>query len=588
MRSEPESILRGPARAVVRLGRNEHLALILLGIVIGIVVGLFAVAFTHLISVVRDFTFLPSEGAGFAETIGGVPWYWIVLTPALGGLVVGPIVYIFAKEARGHGVPEVMEAMILRGGRIRPRVVLAKVIASALTIGSGGSVGREGPMIQVGSAVGSVGGQWLGLTERRIRTLLAAGAAAGIAATFNAPIAGVLFAVEIILGEMEIRSFSPIIIASVIATVMSHQFFADVPIFQVKASFRFESAWELPIYAVLGVLSAFAALLFIVTLHRAEQFFEKVVRLPGWIKPALGGLLLGAVALLAPEVLGVGYEAMDLAVQGRHLLWVFGLLLVVKVLATSFSLGSGGSGGVFAPSLFMGAMVGGATGTVAGWLFPSVTAPVGAYALVGMGGVVAGATHAPLTAMLIMFEMTGDYRIILPLMITCILSSLIARNLKGDSIYTIKLSQRGLTVRSGREVGVLRSLRVRDSMEREFEMFPEATSYRKLLPEMLRSEHRVFPVVSAEGEYHGGIVFDEVKGAILETGIEDLVVAKDLAREDLPVLGTDEDLERALAVFDEVGVAELPVLEGTRVVGLLRERDALATYKKAILRRQME
>jgi CIC family chloride channel protein len=580
--------MRSTLRFLSRLGRSEHLSLILVGVAIGVVVGLFAVGFTELIALVREATPLPAEGAGFSETVAGVPWYWILIVPAVGGLLIGPIVFLFAKEARGHGVPEVMEAMILRRGRIRPRVVLAKVVASALTIGTGGSVGREGPMIQVGSAVGSVGGQMFGMSDRRIRTLLAAGAAAGIAATFNAPIAGVLFAVEIILGEMEIRSFSPIIIAAVIATVVGHGIYGNVPLLEAEASYRFVSPWELPIYAVLGILSAGAALLFIEVLHRSEQLFENRIRIPGWLKPAIGGLLLGGVALLAPQVLGVGYEAMEGAIRGEMVLSVLLLLVLLKVLATSFSLGSGASGGVFAPSLFMGAMVGGAVGFVAHALFPSVTAPVGAYALVGMGGVVAGATHAPMTAILILYEMTRDYQIILPLMITCILASLIARNVRGDSIYTIKLSQRGLMVRQGREVGVLRTLRVQDAMEKDFEVFPESLSYRELLSAMVASEHQVFPVTATDGDYHGGIVLDDCKAVLLEPGLEDVVVARDLARDELPVLTPEANLEQALDVFDTTGLAEIPVVEGDRLVGLIRERDALAIYKKSLLTREME
>ena len=368
--------------------------------------------------------------------------------------MVGPLVRFLDRESSGHGVPEVLDALASRGGRMRGRTVIMKALTSAVTIGTGGSAGREGPMVQVGAGVGSVAGQWLGLPEGRLRTLVAAGAAAGIGATFNAPIAGVLFAVEVLLGEVSVKAFTPVVVASVIATVVSHRFWGDVPVFHAGAVFRLESVAELPIHAALGVLAGLASVGFIWILARCEDLFEQIPG-PAWLKPAIGGLMVGAIGLAAPEVLGVGYEAMDLSIFGAFSLGGFLLLMAGKAVATSLSLGSGGSGGVFAPALFTGGMLGGAVGVTASAVLPAgCAAPVGAYVLVGMAGLVAGTVHAPITAILLLYEMSGDHRIILPLMLTCVLAAVTARRLKGDSIYTEKLTRRGIHVLAGRDAGV--------------------------------------------------------------------------------------------------------------------------------------
>jgi CIC family chloride channel protein len=443
-------------------------------------------------------------------------------------------------------------------------------------------------MVQVGAGVGSAVGQWLGLSERKLRVLLAAGVAAGIAATFNAPIAGVLFAVEVLLGELSVVTFSPIVVASVAATLLSHRFWGDVPVFRADAGFRLASLLELPVHAALGGLAAFVSVLFIETMDRTEVLFERL-RIPGALKPALGGLAVGGLALLSPAILGVGYEAMDRAVLGQYAFGAFLLLMGLKIAATSLTLGSGGSGGVFAPSLFVGGMLGGAVGVLVNLVFPAGGAgSVGAYALVGMAGVVAGTTHAPVTAILLLFEMSGDYRMVLPLMITCVVASIVARNLKADSLYTVKLSRRGLMVRGGREVRILRALGVESTMDTHFILLTEAMPYREALPRMLGSPQRVFPVTDGQGLLTGAVVFDDVKESILEAGLSDIVVARDMVREDLPALAPGDDLDHALQVFAREGVAELVVAREGCPVGLLREHDVLAAYRKEVLRRQVE
>jgi CIC family chloride channel protein len=281
-----------------------------------------------------------------------LPWYLKLLIPTAGGAVVGPLIYYFAREAKGHGVPEVMEAVAMRGGAIRPRVVVIKSLASAISIGTGGSVGREGPIVQIGSAAASTIGQLLGLTGQRLRVLLACGASAGIAATFNAPIAGVFFSVEIILGNYAIATLTPLILSSVAATAVSRAYLGDIPAFFIPPHVMI-SVWEILFYAVLGALAGVAADAFTKTLYAAEDMFD-YVKVPEYIKGAIGGTLIGVGLLCFPQIYGVGYETITKLLNGQEVLTIALALVGVKILATSMTIGSGGSGGIFAPSLFIG------------------------------------------------------------------------------------------------------------------------------------------------------------------------------------------------------------------------------------------
>jgi CIC family chloride channel protein len=345
--------------------------LIIPAIVVGLGAGFGSVIFRWLIHAFSSLAF--NRGAQVLSFLGD---YYVVLVPGIGGLVIGPLIYRFAREARGHGVPEVMEAVALRGGRIRPIVVVIKALASSICIGFGGSAGREGPIVQIGSTIGSGLGQLLRMSSDRTRMLLACGAAGAIAATFNAPVAGVLFALEVILGEFAIIHFSTVVVASVTASVVGQIFEGSQPAFSTPP-YSLESAWELLFYIVLGVCSAIVGVLFIRTLYWMEDRFDDW-NLPEYVKPAIGGLAVGTIGLFAPEVFGVGYETIEAVLQNEGgPLTAVALLLIAKIVATSLTLGSGGSGGVFAPSLFMGAMLGGSFGSLVHSTFPGITAQPG-------------------------------------------------------------------------------------------------------------------------------------------------------------------------------------------------------------------
>ncbi|HEY2223148.1 chloride channel protein [Actinomycetospora sp.] len=427
------------------LGPSGGLRLALAVVVVGLGAGLGAIVFRYLIVGV---TRLVTGEDDYAAT-PGAPWYWwpavgtwfLVAAPVVGGLLYGPLVYRWAREARGHGVPEVMLAVAENDGRIRPRVAVVKSLASALCIGTGGSVGREGPIVQIGSAIGSSLGGWLRVPASRLRLLVACGAAGGISATFNAPIAGVFFALEIILTDFTLLSFLVVTASSAIANTVARA--ADGPgAFLALPPFRVDSTWEYLLYAAIGLAGALVGVAFTKVLYGAEDLADRIWRGPEWLRPAVGGVLLGLLLVVLPQMYGVGYPVLREGVAGGYAVGFLLVLLVGKLVATSLTLAIGGSGGIFAPSLFLGAMTGTALGDGFGLL--GAPGPAGAYGLVGMAAVLAGATRAPITAVVIVAEITGEWDLVVPLMIAVVVATAVSRALSPETIYTLKLTRRGI------------------------------------------------------------------------------------------------------------------------------------------------
>ena len=572
---------------ISKFTKNEYAMMIFLAIIIGILGGYGAVGFRWLIEFFQRL-FFSHHGDGILEVLLRLPWYAKVIPPVIGGAIVGPLVYFFAREAKGHGVPEVMEAVTLKGGVIRKRVVFVKSLASAITIGSGGSAGREGPIVQIGSAIGSTLGQILKVSVDRMRTLVACGAAAGIAATFNAPIAGAMFALEVILGDFGIAAFTPIVVSSVLATVISRVYLGAFPAFIVP-QYTMVSLWEIPIYVLLGIIAGFVGVFFTTFLYKAEDFFD-AVKIPDYLKASIGGVLVGLIGVYFPHVYGVGYDSITLALLGQ-LSW--GMLLglaFIKILATSITIGSGGSGGIFAPSLFIGSMAGGVFGYFVHMLFPSVTSSIGAYSLVGMGAIVSATTHGPITAIMILFEMTGDYKIILPLMLSCIIATVVASQLKRDSIYTLKLARRGVDIRAGKEINILKSLTVKEAMTQEVVTIPSNMPLKKLVKFTLASKHSSFPLVDDEGLLSGIVTFQDFKEVFFEEGLGDLVVAKELSPPKVITITKKENLDDALVKIGMKNIEQIPVVDENnprKIIGILSRRDIFAAYNKALINRSL-
>ena len=571
-------------------------------IVVGLAGALGAVLFRLLIRAVQAIAFEGSDGValligeGIAaethdplEAARQLAWYWRIAIPAAGGLLVGPLIYFFAREARGHGIPEVMKAVAVRGGVIRARVVGVKALASALTIGTGGSAGREGPIVQIGSAFGSAIGQFFNLNAAGVRTLVACGAAAGISATFNAPIAGALFAAEIIVGDFAVTQFTPIVISSVVASVVTRYAIGNHPAFIVP-DYEIVSPFELLPYMVAGVIAGLVAVAFIRTLTFSEDLFEKVP-LPEWSRAALGGAIVGVVAIWLPNVYGVGYTTISDALSGSLPAMLMATLVIAKIFATSVTIGSGGSGGIFAPSLFMGAMAGGAVGHVVEQYFPGATASSGAYSLVTMGAVVAAATHAPVSAIIIIFELTQTIDIVPALMTACVISTLVSQLLNRDSIYTTKLRRQGIDIFETKDPNVLKGLFVRDVMVPDPEVISASADFKTLLDLVVQSPHSQFYVASPNGDHLGAISLLELRRLIYEQdALQHVVVAGDLVDPTHPTVTDDVDLSVVMKIFSASHIDEIAVVDADddkRLVGTVLEKDVIEASNREQLRRDL-
>lgn len=571
---------------ITELGRSFYTAdatfLMIYSVVVGLGSGLGAVGFRWLLGALKELFFGQGE-----RLLGFMGSAYVILIPALGGLIIGPIINRFARETKGHGVPEVMLAVAAFHGIIRPRIVIVKTLVSAICIGSGGSVGREGPIVQIGSALGSSIGQLFKLPEEKTRVLLACGAAGGIAATFNAPMAGFFFALEVILREYSSRFLSAVVLSSVTATVVSRFFLGNYPAFKVPA-YQLRSPWELPLYFGLGLLAAIAAIGFIKILYRFEDWFE-ALKVSENLKPAIGGLALGCLGLFFPQIFGVGYESIELALYGKIAAVTVMLLVPVKVLATSITLGSGGSGGVFAPSLFIGAMLGEAYGILTGALFPSIAFPTGAAALVGMGAVFSGAAQAPISAILFLFEMTGNYQIILPLMITCTLSTFLVRQLQHESIYTMKLIRRGIDINKPKTVDLLETITVANAMITDVVALNDRNTIGEAAVTAQATGHLRFPVVDGAGDLVGLISGHEIRAAAAG-GKEQLPIRQYMSRDPMSCLPR-ESLRAVLSKLGDQSSGVIPVVDGEgsrRMVGILTRKSIIEAYSRLLARKQQE
>ena len=551
-----------------------------LGVAVGIGAGAGAVIFRELIlAATRLFTGhsdYSSAGGAANPHLGMLGGWFVVAVPVIGGLIYGPLISRFAAEARGHGVPEVMLAVSEQGGRIRPRVAAVKALASAVCIGSGGSVGREGPIVQIGSALGSGLGQVLRIPESRLRLLVACGAAGGISATFNAPIAGVFFALELILRDFESESFGVVVLASVIADVIGRAAFGSQPFLSLPG-FQERSYWEIGLYAGLGLAAAVVGTVFVRVLYGAEDLADRLWRGPAWMRPAAGGVLLGGLLVALPQLYGVGYPVLEQAIGGGYTARFLLLLLVGKLLATSLTIAIGGSGGVFAPSLFLGAMLGAAYGDAAGGIAHHLVGQPGAYGLVGMGAVFAAAGRAPITSLLIIFELTGDYRIILPLMVAIVISTAVAALLGHDSIYTLKLRRRGIELRR-RQGTLMQRLTVADAMRPIPPPLPADADIPEIADRFAGAGDQSLPVTAGDGSYAGVIALEALNSAAARPD----ATAADLAVI-VPALEPGRRLDTVLDLLLRSDVDGLPVTSPDGgITGWVSHRDVLAAYHRLL------
>ena len=452
------------------LGGNR-LGLVVMALVVGAGAGLGAALFREMVFgatwLVTGHDQFGQQGHAASAHLPGLGIWFVLVVPVLGGLIYGPLIYRFAREARGHGVPEVMLAVAENGGRIRPPVTIVKAVASAITIGVGGSVGREGPIVQIGSALASTLGQLVRMSESRLRIIVACGAAGGIAATFNAPLTGLFFGFEIVLREFSLDALVATGLAAVTGDVISRAIFGSAPFFSmIPHGLSVTSDVTYLLVAVLAVAAGLIGIGFKSFLYWLEDFVDELWKgRPEWARPAVGGVALGALLLAVPQMYGVGYPVMNEVIGGHVVVGLILLFLVSKILATSLTLSIGGSGGVFAPSLFIGAMAGMAFGTLVHHLFGSAVGPPALYAVVAMGGVFAAAAQAPLTAIASVAEMTANFTLTLPIMLTCGVAAAVSKYISYGSVYTTKLLRRGIDIERPKTANVLQTLTIADIMQ---------------------------------------------------------------------------------------------------------------------------
>ena len=575
------------AAQLARRTPSENAFLFLLPVV-GVVVGLTSVGVAHVLAFLQNHIW--GSGTSLLEAAQSIqPRWWCIIIPLVGGIIVGAIGWGLRIETRGAGTGRLIQAITLKGGVISLGETLRWLSAALVTLATGGSLGREGPMMRLSAALGSKLGRVCRLEPRHLRMLVCAAAASALAAVYNSPIGGSMFALEILMGSFALDVFGPVVVASVLSTLVFRSAMGNLPRFIIP-HYELVSAWELPAYLLLGILGGVVSLLFGKALYWAEDLFEKLPG-PRWIKPILGFGLLGVIGFFLPHVFGNGYDSVnmvlheDLSPPFQLLL----ILLVAKLVATSLTFGGGGAGGLFMPSLMIGALLGGAFGHQVHSLFPAHTAEQGAYALVGMGAIVAGTTHAPITAIMMIFEQTNSYQIVLPLMFVCIVSHFTTRLLGGKSIHDEALFRRGVKLPSGPEEGVMQSLCVADVMHDDVTAINHSVPFPGVVERFLKEPYNFLYVTDGHGKFLGAIRLHALKEMLNQGDALQSVVAHDLLDDSFEVVTPKDNLADTMEKFWRQNCERLPVvnnLTDRKLVGWMSKRDLIGVYSQEILRKR--
>ena len=568
--------------------RNDHLVLSALGIIVGCATGLAIIAFREFIQIVQLGLF-NSGSENLLQAVVELPWWQVLAVPTAMGLLIGLIIYRFLPDHRPQGVADVIEANALHGGRMSSRVGLKVAIVNALSIGGGASVGREGPAVHIGASLGAWLGRRLHLTRSLTRTLIGCGVGAAVAGSFNAPIAGALFASEVVVGHYALKAFAPIVIASVASTALSREYFGDFPAFAFEADIL-TSFTEFPAFILLGIVSGVAAIVFMRAIFMAQDVALKLP-VPSWIRPMIGGFGVGLIALVFPEVLGVGYGVTESALLTQISLILLIAIGLAKILATAVSIGFGFGGGVFSPSIVIGAMVGGAFGIIATQVFPEYSSGPAAYTMVGMGAVAAAVLGAPISTTLIIFEMTSNYGLTLGVMLAVVAASEITHHFYGRSFFNQQLKRRGLDVKEGFETEVMRSRRISQVVSDDAETVYRDVCLQDLRLELQQSRWGELFVVKRSGELYGTITLADLSTSAFDHDVDDLIKAEDVTRLHPPILTPEDDLETALGLMRDVGEEHIAVVTDPDTMifkGCVHQRDVMAAYNRALLEMRHE
>lgn len=552
---------------------------------IGLGSSLAVLAFKDSISFVHNLLF-----TRFYGQISGWGVWTLVLVPVIGGLLVGLMRHYLVPAERHHGVAGIMESVALAGGRLRYQRVLVKTIAAAVSIGSGASVGPEDPSVQIGSNLGSFIGQKLHMSDARTRLLVAMGAASGIAAAFNAPIAGVFFAIELVLGELTTSAFGMVVFSAVISAVTTRAIIGPTPAFPIPA-YDFHAPIELAFYLILGILAAIVSVIYIKGIYWAHDWFHHS-RIPLWLRPMLVGALIGAIGIFLPEVFGDGYEAITEILFGRMtVIYLLLVLLFLKVILTSLSLGAGFMGGVFAPSLFLGAALGESLGLIVANWFPNMAIQPSAFALVGMAAVLAGTVRAPATAIILLFEMTNDYRILLPLMFAVVISVYLSRSMHEASVYELSLLRKGIHLQRGRDIDVLETLTVKEVM-RDIPATVQLHMPLRMASSMMdMARVHGLPVVGNDGALWGVISLTDIDRAMEQQESNLDRPSGEFCSRKLVLAYPNETVRDAMQRMSGRDIGRMPVVspdDETRLVGWLSRRDIIRAYELALSRRSAD
>jgi len=564
---------------------SENTFLIILAVLIGLLGGLGNYAFRKTIEFIHWGVFTQTEHLlDFSLEEWSFKRLVVILFPMIGGLLIFPLLRWFGDDLKG-GFSAFLERVNLRGAKLRLRPIFTRGFGAAITLGTGGSAGQEGPIAMIGGAIGSQFGQLFKMSGDRLKVLVACGAAAGVAATFNAPIAGVFFAQEIVLlAAFELSSFTSIVIASGMATVVSRALLGNTSELYAP-TYVVNSSWELVLYVLLGLLIGALAAMFIDVHFRIKDRLA-ALEMPRLAKPIFGGLLVGLIGCIFPQIFGNGYEFINDVLLGSQTWYLLAALVLTKAVATSITLGSGLPGGLFAPCLYLGAVAGGSFGHLAVKFLPGMQIAPGAYALVGMGAFLAAATHAPMTAIFLLFEITDSYEVIIPIMLSCVIGTAVARHFKQDSLETVELSRLGIDLEAGKERNIMKSLSVAEVMVREVEAIPEYMTLRQFTRFIETTQHTNFPLVNSDGELTGIISVQDFMGVVFEPALMDLVVVKELATTDVITVHQDENLDQAMRKIGYRNIEQLPVVDREthrQLVGIISRRDMVSAYNRALM-----
>lgn len=568
---------------------GENTGMMIIATVIGLMAGVCNIIFRTVVHWV-DKIFL--HGGQHLLMIDKGDWHLLLLPliPMLGMVLLIPLSLLFPGEVNGYAFTQFLRKVNLEGGYIKARTMALKLISTALTIGTGNSAGVEGPIAAIGGAAGSQVGQFFRVSGSRMKVYIAAGAAGGIAGMFNAPLAGIFFASEIVLlGTFEISSFSALVIASALSTVVTRAYYGETPAFPIPHYEMINPFVEIPLYSLLAVIVGLIAVCHIHIFYWVRDKYDSLPIHPQ-IKPISGAFLIGCMAIFYPQIMGDGYEFIESVLNGEGAVFLLLALVFLKIIATAITLGSGGAGGVFAPALFIGAMIGGCFGHFVNSLLPTLTADPGAYATVGIGAFLAASTHAPMTAIFLLFEMTGNYLIIIPIMLTSIIGTVVAKRFKHDSIDTVDFSREGIDIHEGREAAIMKSTRVGKALSEDVDFISERANINHLLEIFRMAKNSFyFPVVDDSGRMTGIISMQDVKN-ILHRAEEERVcyLVGGICSRDVIMLTPDDSLYTAMQLFDVKGIDEIPVvedLENKWVVGMLKRRNVIDAYNHEILKK---